>query len=79
MDVQLREYLCSLARQEGFSVESCDEFVLSFNFEGDYVQIKWINTETFPFEIPEFQLVGNFPDKLIGIPHVSPDGRVCVL
>ena len=77
-DDRLRDALLGIAEREGYRIESKEDFLICFNLEDDVeVTLRYKNLETFPYEIPEFELYGDFPEMLKGRPHISADGGIC--
>lgn len=77
MDDQLRDALLEIAEDQGYSIESKEEFLIGFSLDDTKLVLEFENPDSFPYEIPSFSLHGEVPEKLKGRPHVGADGWLC--
>ena len=77
-DDRLRDALLGIAEREGYRIVSKEDFLISFMLDEEVeVTLKYENLDTFPYEIPEFELFGDYPEMLKGRPHIGAEGGIC--
>lgn len=65
-------------RAKGYSVSDGVAIRVSAHLEtGEAVKLELVPYPGFPYELPEFKLVGESIAKYAGLPHVGPTGLVC--
>ena len=77
MDDQLRDALLEIAEEQGYTIESRDEFLIGFYLDDTKIVLEFENPESFPYEVPSFGFHGEIPEKLKGRPHIGATGWLC--